>query len=78
MKRDRVGFRFGFVRFLDVREPRSLDMKLDQIYIGEVKLFVNLPRFSKYDSGFMHEKYAIRKGATEGTSFVGARKVEGF
>jgi len=39
--------RFGFVRFLNVADPIYLEKKLDQIYVGEKKLYVNIPRFSR-------------------------------
>ncbi|XP_057426433.1 uncharacterized protein LOC130719847 [Lotus japonicus] len=46
-KRDKLGNRFGFVRFQNVKEPSLLAEKLDRAYIGGKKLFVNIPRFSK-------------------------------
>lgn len=42
-----TGQRFGFVRFLNVQDPEVLERRLDQIFIGKEKLFVNLPKFSK-------------------------------
>lgn len=44
-KKTKSGHRFGFVRFRDVDDPRSLERRLDQIFIGAEKLFVNIPRF---------------------------------
>jgi len=35
------GRRFGFVRFFYVRNVGRLERELDQIYIGNMKLFVN-------------------------------------
>ncbi|XP_057418659.1 uncharacterized protein LOC130712860 [Lotus japonicus] len=46
-KRDKGGNRFGFVRFSDVTEPSLLARKLDKVFIGNMKLFVNIPKFSK-------------------------------
>ncbi|XP_057423063.1 uncharacterized protein LOC130716997 [Lotus japonicus] len=46
-KRDQAGRRFGFVRFLDVKDSRKLEQDLDNIMIGKMKLHANLPRFSK-------------------------------
>lgn len=43
----KAGFRFGFVKFLDVRDPKTLERNLDCSFIGGKKLFVNLPRFNK-------------------------------
>jgi hypothetical protein len=48
-KRNKFGKRFGFVRFLDVNDPKKLEVKLDSIKINETKLHVNLPRFSKME-----------------------------
>ncbi|XP_057449044.1 uncharacterized protein LOC130740451 [Lotus japonicus] len=47
-KTDRNGQRFGFVRFFDVHDPSGFGRRLDQIFIGSTKLFVNLPRFIGY------------------------------
>jgi hypothetical protein len=48
-KRNKYGKRFGFVRFLDVKDPKSLETKLDNIKMNETKLHVNLPRFARQD-----------------------------
>lgn len=56
-KRTKAGHRFGFVRFLHVREPRSLARELDQAFLGGMKLFVNLPQFNKAgDEKLAHSK----------------------
>ncbi|GKV14964.1 hypothetical protein SLEP1_g25762 [Rubroshorea leprosula] len=44
-RRNRNGNRFGFVRFLDVKDKKELERKLDQIWVGDRKLWVNIPRF---------------------------------
>ncbi|XP_057432775.1 uncharacterized protein LOC130725575 [Lotus japonicus] len=48
VKRDRKGNRFGFVRFFDVINPTRFGRRLDQIFIGSTKLYVNLPRFRNH------------------------------
>ncbi|GKV26106.1 hypothetical protein SLEP1_g35459 [Rubroshorea leprosula] len=44
-RRSKKGRRFGFVRFLDVKDNKELERRLDQIWVGEFKLWVNSPRF---------------------------------
>lgn len=46
-KRDKHGKRFRFVRLFDVVEEERLAVKLDNIFIREQKLFVNIPRFQR-------------------------------
>ncbi|GKV47547.1 hypothetical protein SLEP1_g54442 [Rubroshorea leprosula] len=46
-KRDRLGRRFGFVRFLEVKDTGELERKLNQIQIAGIKLQANKPRFGK-------------------------------
>jgi len=41
------GRRFGFVRFFAVRNVRHLESELDQIYVGNRKLFVNVPKYRR-------------------------------
>ncbi|GKV48207.1 hypothetical protein SLEP1_g55033 [Rubroshorea leprosula] len=59
-KKSRSGGRFGFVRFLNVNDKRELERQLDQIWIGDQKLWVNIPR---YDD----EKKEEKKGRNEQT-----------
>ncbi|GKV29753.1 hypothetical protein SLEP1_g38652 [Rubroshorea leprosula] len=44
-RKSRSGARFGFVRFLNVHDKRELERQLDQIWIGDWKLWVNFPRY---------------------------------
>lgn len=46
-KKNRRGKRFGFVRFLGVKEPKQFAARLDKIFIGNQKMFVNIPRYQK-------------------------------
>ncbi|GKU92387.1 hypothetical protein SLEP1_g6121 [Rubroshorea leprosula] len=46
-RKSKSGSRFGFVRFLDVKNEVELERKLDQITVGMSKLWVNRPRFRK-------------------------------
>ncbi|GKV50537.1 hypothetical protein SLEP1_g57238 [Rubroshorea leprosula] len=45
-RKNKEGSRFGFVRFLDVKDERSLGRQLDQIWIGNQKLKIHPPRFN--------------------------------
>ncbi|GKU99398.1 hypothetical protein SLEP1_g12255 [Rubroshorea leprosula] len=49
-KKSRMGSRFGFVRFLDIRNECELEHQLEQIWVGEFKLWVNRPRFKGKES----------------------------
>ncbi|XP_068503621.1 uncharacterized protein [Phaseolus vulgaris] len=48
---NRWGRRFGFVRFFDVANVSRLEKELDQIYLGKMKLNVNIPRYRRTDFG---------------------------
>lgn len=41
------GCKYGFARFIDVREPEILGIKLDNIIIGSQKIHANIPRFER-------------------------------
>ena len=41
------GRRYGFVRFKGVSDAKGLEVRLDNIFINDCKLFVNLPRFER-------------------------------
>ncbi|KAL5182601.1 Calmodulin-binding transcription activator 5 [Glycine soja] len=49
-RRNKEGRRFGFVRFKDVSDVKLLETHLDNIFIDDHKLFVNLPRFTRLAS----------------------------
>ena len=57
------GRRFGFVRFFNVNNAASLERDLDQCYIGNRKLYVNLPRYQKDE---FERKRAEHKGLRSG------------
>lgn len=48
-KLDRWGNKFGFVRFFDVKNVGQLEKEVDKIMIGITKLYVNKPKFGRYD-----------------------------
>lgn len=58
------GRRFGFVRFFEVRNVGRLEKDLDQIYIGNKKLHVNVPKYRRSEmeaKGQGSENRAYRK-----------------
>ncbi|GKV05044.1 hypothetical protein SLEP1_g17093 [Rubroshorea leprosula] len=46
-RRSRNGGRFGFVRFLDVKNSKDLERQLDQIRVEGRKIWVNLAKYPK-------------------------------
>lgn len=50
-RRNLASLRFGFVRFIGVTNPESLVRRIDQTFIGNMKLFVNVPKYIKYSEG---------------------------
>src|ERR1044072_4777075 len=44
---NRQGERFGFVRFLEVRDPKFLEKELQTLVIGNVRIQVNLARYDR-------------------------------
>lgn len=44
-RKDKWGNQYGFARFLNVINKRDLEKKLDQSYIGKVKLNVNIAKY---------------------------------
>jgi len=53
---NRWGRRFGFVRFFPVPNEVRLEKQLDQIYMGSLKLYVNLPKYRRTKHEKKHEK----------------------
>jgi len=47
--------RFGFVRFFEVGNVGRLEKELDQIYIGNLKLHVNVPRYRRNEVEYGRE-----------------------
>ncbi|GKV51184.1 hypothetical protein SLEP1_g57855 [Rubroshorea leprosula] len=49
-KKDKWGRCFGFVRFLEVKNIREMEIKLNQIKVGEQMIKANAARFSNYEN----------------------------
>ena len=58
---NRWGRRFGFVSFFPVPNEARLEKQLDQIYIGNLKLYVNLPKYRRSEVEFSKEKPKVRQ-----------------
>ena len=43
--RNKGGRRYGFVRFKVVSDERSLERKLDNIIVGGLKMYINVPKY---------------------------------
>ncbi|XP_058755922.1 uncharacterized protein LOC131629137 [Vicia villosa] len=50
-KKDKRGRRYGFVRFVNVKDDRLLATKLDNVFLEGRKLFANIPRFQRKEKG---------------------------
>ena len=46
-KRNKMGRRYGFVRFKGVSDVRALERQLDNLVVGGLKLFVNVPKYDR-------------------------------
>ncbi|XP_028242215.1 uncharacterized protein LOC114420549 [Glycine soja] len=46
-KRNRNGRRYGFVRFIGVDNVQQLERRLDNIVLGGLKLYVNIPKYER-------------------------------
>jgi len=70
---NKCGRRFGFVRFFDVRNVVRLEKELDKIYIGNLKLYVNILKYRIYDPNVNGLPFRANK-KPESESLAGARK----
>lgn len=61
-KMDKRGRKYIFVRFYEVRDERSLILKLDNLLIEGRKLYVNLPIFHRaFEGVFSSDKIFLRR-----------------
>ena len=67
------GMCFGFVCFFEVGNAVSLEKKLDQIYIGNIKLYVNIPRYRRYESDPSGVPIRVNKNPSS-VAHVGSRR----
>lgn len=68
-KNDVRGMRYGFVYFFNVQNERILATKLENIFNGKNRIFVNLPRFPrKNQDGGLWKSY--KDGESNGGSLL--------
>ncbi|KAI5403769.1 hypothetical protein KIW84_051070 [Lathyrus oleraceus] len=65
MKKDVRGKRYGFVRFFNVADSTRMACKLDNIFVENVKLQVNIPRFSRNSNSTVSNRNQNRGGNKE-------------
>ncbi|GKV04742.1 hypothetical protein SLEP1_g16855 [Rubroshorea leprosula] len=70
-RRSRNGTRFGFVRFLEVKDRKELERQLDQIWVNGMKLWVNSPRYDVEKNRSKEKRIS-----SEGTSQLQAHKYD--
>lgn len=46
-RKNKVGKNFSFVKFREVVDPKRLQRQLDNIFIIDMKLYLNIPRFKR-------------------------------
>ncbi|KAH1192341.1 Coiled-coil domain-containing protein SCD2 [Glycine max] len=63
---NKEGRRYGFVRFKGVSDVKGLETRLDNIFINDCKLFVNLPRFER----------GLQKVDSKNKSFIGRKPID--
>ncbi|KAI5434218.1 hypothetical protein KIW84_021184 [Lathyrus oleraceus] len=81
MKKDVRGKRYGFVRFFNVIDSRRLVCKLDNIFVEDVKLQVNIPRFSRNSKSIVsnrNQNRVRRIGWVEKSRVGGGEQQIGF
>ncbi|XP_068503604.1 uncharacterized protein [Phaseolus vulgaris] len=55
---NRWGRRYGFVRLFNVANVRGLEREMDQAWVGNMKLYVNIPRYRR--SELVHTEVPLR------------------
>ncbi|GKV34373.1 hypothetical protein SLEP1_g42750 [Rubroshorea leprosula] len=76
-KRDKWGRRFGFARFLDVKSTRELEIKLNQIFVGDQYIKANIAIFSREETKLKRKEIndaGIRKEVKSVKSYANALK----
>ncbi|CAL5204993.1 unnamed protein product [Lathyrus oleraceus] len=81
MKKDVRGKRYGFVRFFNVADSTRMACKLDNIFVENVKLQVNIPRFSRNSNSTVsnrNQNRGRRIGWEEKSRVGGGEQRKGF
>lgn len=72
--RTKAGRCFGFMRFKGVKDRKDLESHLDKILIGNLKLYMNLPKYKKEDKKTM-QKWKERKNHMNNMMNVSGRTI---
>jgi len=70
------GRRFGFVSLFDVKNVAKLEKELDQIYIGNRKLYVNIPKYRRHQAELPREESKDVRKTTMVRPTKGKNKME--
>lgn len=57
--------KFGFVRFLDVSNKKKLEYELDQIRIGDSKIYASFPRFKRVSDTKIQRWHGVERSSME-------------
>jgi len=66
-KVDRWGRSFGFIRFIGVDKVKVLERKLENVWVGDCKLRVNMARFWREEQ---HQRLKVSNMALRGDGVV--------
>jgi len=72
--RNKGGRRYGFVRFKVVSDERSLERKLDNIIVGGLKMYINVPKYRRKKERYMERSV---KHSTQAVGASNERKLPG-
>lgn len=79
-KKDRLGQRFGFVRFKDVIDPSRMVANLNTIWLGDLHLKANFSTYNRnhqeLNSGYQRKHFPISRsgGTRNGLSYAAVLK----
>ncbi|KAM0026466.1 putative RNA recognition motif domain, nucleotide-binding alpha-beta plait domain superfamily [Helianthus debilis subsp. tardiflorus] len=61
-KRDKLGNKFGFVSFVEVKDRGVLEKSLSGVKLGDTKLKINLAKFALENSGLPDQQEVKKNG----------------
>lgn len=83
-RKEKLGNRFGFVRFLNVQKLKEHEEMLNWILIGNQKLSVNIPKYDRDGKNQRskiveeHRRWKARAGIRNGPSYAETVSREGI
>ena len=72
-RRNKLGKKYGFVRFSGVEDKHELERKLDNSLFGRLKMHVNIPKFARVQAGKTRSAAQQRQPA----EFIGKESTHG-